>query len=148
MKFTNIIREIAQNVVAGEVPEQWKSQAYGGVANLRNLDEWMLDFNRRAEQLMLISRYYAGGAQAMPIDVEAAHEIVRAPVLQDLSGMLPTGKLDEISVKCLWPGGLSNPKAYLSATQQKVAQIYKWPVDDLVMSLDIGNTEVRSPRRG
>eukprot|EP01053_Blabericola_migrator_P008291 Blabericola_migrator_1__8290@NODE_42_length_17171_cov_64_374065_g38_i0_p1_GENE_NODE_42_length_17171_cov_64_374065_g38_i0NODE_42_length_17171_cov_64_374065_g38_i0_p1_ORF_typecomplete_len4774_score977_70AAA_6/PF12774_7/1_1e148AAA_6/PF12774_7/8_3e02AAA_6/PF12774_7/17DHC_N2/PF08393_13/2_5e03DHC_N2/PF08393_13/7_2e118AAA_8/PF12780_7/1_4e03AAA_8/PF12780_7/1_4e03AAA_8/PF12780_7/27AAA_8/PF12780_7/8_4e92DHC_N1/PF08385_12/1_5e89DHC_N1/PF08385_12/65DHC_N1/PF08385_12/1_8e03DHC_N1/PF08385_12/2_2e02DHC_N1/PF08 len=140
-KFTNLTREIAARLMAGEIPDQWKRADYGGPGEVRSLMDWVIDLNKRVEHLAaLCAAEYGGGFEALPIDVEAAHEAIRTQVMSDLGQFFTS--LDKISVRYLWPGALSKPHRFFSATRQKVAQIHKWPVDDLVMSLDIGNTAV------
>eukprot|EP01054_Gregarina_sp_Poly1_P003174 Gregarina_sp_Poly_1__3173@NODE_18_length_21885_cov_39_980383_g16_i0_p1_GENE_NODE_18_length_21885_cov_39_980383_g16_i0NODE_18_length_21885_cov_39_980383_g16_i0_p1_ORF_typecomplete_len4767_score865_14AAA_6/PF12774_7/1_5e149AAA_6/PF12774_7/8_3e02AAA_6/PF12774_7/9_7DHC_N2/PF08393_13/4_2e02DHC_N2/PF08393_13/9_6e02DHC_N2/PF08393_13/4_6e02DHC_N2/PF08393_13/2_6e02DHC_N2/PF08393_13/1_9e118AAA_8/PF12780_7/2_6e03AAA_8/PF12780_7/5_6e02AAA_8/PF12780_7/7_5AAA_8/PF12780_7/2_2e91DHC_N1/PF08385_12/1_1e85DHC_N1/P len=143
-KFTNLTREIAARLVAGEIPGQWKKADYGGPADIRSLMDWVLDLNKRVEHLALLAKVeYGGGKEQLPFELEAAHEPILQQALSELSQFFPDS-IEKINVRYLWPGALSKPRAYFSATQQKVAQIHQWPVDDLVMSLDIGNTTLDS----
>lgn len=125
-KFTNVIRQIATDVLANQIPLTWIQSTFSGKQICPTLTEWIFDLNQRVLHLQQISREFTRQTRN-PSSISAKIE------LESLGF-----KLEQLNIRCLWPGGLSAPEAFLSATKQKVAQLHQWPVDDLYLSLEIG----------
>lgn len=88
------------------------------------------------------SAEFNGGFARSELRDEEAHEVVRKRVLAQMIDLLPNRSIETVSARALWPGGLNQAIAYLSATQQQVAQSHQWPVDTLRLTLEIGNNKV------
>eukprot|EP00918_Siedleckia_nematoides_P041177 GHVU01089441.1.p1 GENE.GHVU01089441.1~~GHVU01089441.1.p1 ORF type:complete len:587 (+),score=144.66 GHVU01089441.1:818-2578(+) len=127
-KFTNYTRDVAKVIFRGGVPKSWK-----GYVSMESLSvaEWTADFITRLQQLSAVSKEF-GGNGLVPIQ----------------GSVVPPSKLPAImaghapSTRTVWFGGLSFPSAYLTATQQAVAQRFSWSLDDLCLNVEIGSTKV------
>ena len=70
------------------------------------------------------------------------HDRTRKRVSRQLADVMPERSLRRISSTVLWPGGLNQPQAYLSATKQTVAQSHRWPLETLKLTLQVAEEEV------
>jgi len=62
--------------------------------------------------------------------------------LEQLNKMVDLDYVNSPHQNTIWLGGLFQPSGFIAATRQYVAQQNKWALEDLVLFVDIGNSEM------
>eukprot|EP00923_Selenidium_pygospionis_P010873 GHVN01019032.1.p1 GENE.GHVN01019032.1~~GHVN01019032.1.p1 ORF type:complete len:2863 (-),score=448.94 GHVN01019032.1:301-8082(-) len=135
IKSTNYMREVARCLSRQEVPKPWIKYRYYEVLSAT---AWLSDFVERVTQLAMIASKSFGqpAASYSDNDMKLKMEAVSTGVLFRMS---KEGKR-EVNNRNIFFGGLFFSTAFITATQQAVAQKFGWSLDDLTLTMDVGDT--------
>ncbi|CAC9696072.1 dynein heavy chain, putative [Plasmodium sp. DRC-Itaito] len=149
VKYTNKIRALAKDLNSFNVPSNWLLD--GNTTNL-NLTNWLKELINRLYQIIVITLEFN---EKSCIDINEKKKTKNINIennedhnLNDfykrnndniLSHFKLNHKQKNLSINFIWLGGLFYPRAFITATRQLSAFKFKNSLDDLELSVLIGN---------
>lgn len=149
VKYTNKIRALAKDLNSFNVPSNWLLD--GNTTNL-NLTNWLKELINRLYQIIVITLEF-NEKSCIDINEKKKQKNINIENNEDhnlndfykrnndniLSHFKLNNKEKKLSINFIWLGGLFYPRAFITATRQLSAFKFKNSLDDLELSVLIGN---------
>ncbi|KAI4840996.1 dynein heavy chain [Plasmodium brasilianum] len=150
LKYTNKLRTLAKDINSFNVPSSWL--LHGNTTN-QNLTNWLRELINRLYQIIVITTELNEAKYTNTSDKQNAQQernMMKSRKSIDLNlqsfhnknkdTISSHFKLDKkLSINFIWLGGLFYPRAFITATRQLSAYKLKNSLDDLELSVLIGN---------
>ncbi|CRG93244.1 dynein heavy chain, putative [Plasmodium gallinaceum] len=148
LKYTNKLRALVKDLNSFNVPSSW---LFNGITTNLSLTNWIKELINRFYQIIAITTELNEKKSTNTLDKNTFQEKdmkMNKNNDENLESFLKKNndtisshfKLDkELSINFIWLGGLFYPRAFITATRQLAAFKFKNSLDDLDLSVIVGN---------